>query len=85
LFLKTSNFFQVDWTLLFVRKLPLFLLESPLELVVIRLQVAVERSNFLRTELYPVKLLEKSLRRNLSFFHDSVDQVLVQRIVLENV
>jgi len=85
LFLKTSNFFQVDRTLLFVRKLPLFLLESPLELVVIRLQVAVERSNFLRTELYPVKLLEKSLRRNLSFFHDSVDQVLVQRIVLENV
>jgi len=85
LFLKTSNFFQVDRTLLFVRKLPLFLLESPLELVVIRLQVAVERSNFLRTELYAVKLLEKSLRRNLSFFHDSVDQVLVQRIVLENV
>lgn len=85
MFLKTSNFFQVDRTLLFVRKLPLFLLESPLELVVIRLQVAVERSNFLRTELYPVKLLEKSLRRNLSFFHDSVDQVLVQRIVLENV
>lgn len=85
MFLKTSNFFQVDRTLLFVRKLPLFLLESPLELVVIRLQVAVERSNFLRTELYAVKLLEKSLRRNLSFFHDSVDQVLVQRIVLENV
>lgn len=85
MFLKTSNFFQVDRTLLFVRKLPLFLLESPLELVVIRLQVAVERSNFLRTELYPVKFLEKSLRRNLSFFHDSVDQVLVQRIVLENV
>lgn len=85
LLLEASHLFQVDGALLFVRKLFLLLLESPLELLVVRVQVVVERCNFLWTELYPVQFLQKHLGRNLSFFHYCINQVLVEWEFLENV